>query len=207
MTSYIRVACFVVSTLILAHLVSGSVSASHAEGKDFEPFDPKSVSNGTIVGNVGSPCGGYTGANGVGDNFVRAVQLLLYADNLYGGNFTKYPGPIDGLFGPNTENGLRDWQTGHGLTSDGCFGHNSANHSQGGAGDGNHITPNPDGFFRSWTYVGKDHSTNSPPVRNVTYQTAQNATYFDQFIERSNVGGNLFDTFYCFKNYSFCTVN
>jgi hypothetical protein len=90
------------------------------------------------------------GFNG-GQNYVRAVQLLMYADGTYGPG-TARGGSIDGLWGNRSHNGMREWQSVHGLGVDGCFGTGSANNAQ------LRITPNSG--FVLYTYDGSRHDRN-----------------------------------------------
>jgi peptidoglycan hydrolase-like protein with peptidoglycan-binding domain len=131
---------------MVAYPTSGS-SAS-AEVLNNEPFDWTSSAS---IAPAGSSCGnGFTGYNG-GANYVKAVQLLMYADGTYGPG-TARGGSIDGLWGNKSHNGMREWQSAHGLGVDGCFGPASANNSQ--------LRISPDGGLTLYTYDGSRHDRN-----------------------------------------------
>jgi hypothetical protein len=138
---------------ILAYFVNG-VPAANAEILNNEPFDWTSSNS---IGDVGF-CN-YTGGPGSGvENYVRAVQLLMWADGQYGPG-TIRPGSIDGWWGNMSHQGMRGWQSTHGnLAIDGCFGNSSANHAQGGTPSGhpNHLTPNSG--YGGYVYDGTSHN-------------------------------------------------
>lgn len=104
----------------------------------------------------------FDGFDGDGQNYIRAIQLLLKADGWYNGT-------IDGLWGPNTNEAYYDWQNANGLGQDGCFGPHDANEAQ--------LHIDPDSGFRElpdpYTYDGlsvdrdyRTHEVSSPSQRH-----------------------------------------
>lgn len=106
----------VLLTLLATLTVLGqSTLASHTENPNFEPFDAKSLNS---MPNGGPSCGGVQQGN-----YIRAIQRMLRADEFY-------LLVVDGIWGQATETGMRNWQTYHNQSSDGCFGRHSADHAQ-----------------------------------------------------------------------------
>lgn len=137
---------------MIAYFGSGATPAS-AEVLNNEPFDWISSNSSLDVGYCGA-----TGGPGSGlENYIKSVQLLMWADGQYGPG-TSRGGAIDGNWKTISNAGMRGWQSAHGIAIDGCFGNNTANHAQGGvpSGHANHMTPNSG--YTDYVYDGTRHN-------------------------------------------------